>query len=164
MADFARWGVAVEQALAWPTGSFLRAYERSRRSASRTVAEADNIAVAIRKLVESQGDFKGSATRLLERLSTVAPVEAADKFWPKTPNAFGVRLRRLRPALLALGVEVEVSRRGDERVIAISKVTPVVTSVTRHEGGDAPRKRKILMTASQKEKVRKNGRVVGGER
>jgi translation elongation factor EF-4 len=65
---------------------------------------------------------------------------------------------------LALGVEVEVSRRGDERVIAISKVTPVVTSVTRHEGGDAPRKRKILMTASQKEKVRKKGRVVGGER
>jgi hypothetical protein len=164
MADFARWGVAVEEALEWPEGSFLRAYERSRRNASRTVADSDNVAVAIRKLVESQGAFKGSATHLLERLGTVAQVEAGDKYWPKTPNAFGVRLRRLRPALLALGVEVEVSRRGDERVIAISKVTPVVTAVTRHDGGDAPTKRKILKTASQKEKVRKKGRVVRGER
>jgi hypothetical protein len=152
MADFARWGVATERALGWPKDSFLVAYEQNRLAGARTVVEADTVALAVRELMKGDADFDGSATRLLERLRSVASLDNQDRYWPKTPNALGVRLRRLAPALLAFGIRVSVGRDGTGRRITLGRVPQRVVNVVRDRA--RPGKEQPRSTTEVKKDVR----------
>jgi hypothetical protein len=65
MADFAEWVVACEGALLWKPGTFMAAYDANRLDAVETVLEDDDVAMAVRAILERQSKWEGAAGELL---------------------------------------------------------------------------------------------------
>ena len=113
MADFALWATACETAL-WPAGTFLRAYDENRKSATEDVIEADPVAAHIREMWAKHTTWTGSASDLLR----VSADFSADRRstnsagWPKSPRALAGRLRRAQTSLRALGIDIAFTREG----------------------------------------------------
>jgi hypothetical protein len=126
MADFARWVVACEQALAWPNGTFLAAYSANRSLMVETTIEADLVATAVRELVTRRQQWQGSASELLAELNDAANDEMRRlRSWPKAPNVMSGRLRRAAPNLRKVGIDVRTdraARRVRDRRIYLSRM------------------------------------------
>ena len=125
MADFALLGVACEQALGWPTGSFLTAYEKNLKTGHVIALEGSPIVVPLEQFLETHSEWKGTATKLLQELSMLAGPEATRKRgWPASERQVGAQLSRLAPNLRAIGISVEKERFGHERtrLIHLTKV------------------------------------------
>jgi hypothetical protein len=112
MADFAKWVVACESALPWRPGLFLGAYENIRVDAVETLLESDAVAIAVRKLIARQPDWKGTATELLGELNATAADELRKSDnWPKTSRGMSGALRRIAPGLRKLSYTLEFGER-----------------------------------------------------
>jgi hypothetical protein len=113
MVDFARLGVAAEQALGFKSGEFLAAYLENRREARETLLEASSLAVRLRQFMEKHLEWKGKASELLDGLNAVATEqERRRRSWPKTPQHLSGALVRLAPSLRQVGIEVVRDREG----------------------------------------------------
>ncbi len=127
MADFARWGVAVERALGWPKGSFQSAYERNLELANDQAIHSQSVGPAILHFVSSQSAsrWQGTCGELLEGLTRSAGEgERRDRQWPRSPQQLGRLLRRLGVNFRRAGFEVLFWREGklSSRMISIRKV------------------------------------------
>lgn len=116
MADFARLGVALEQAVGWPPGSFLAALEGNRNEAVLEELAENPVAEAIRQILEA-GEWAGTASELLPVLRDASA--RFDSTLPRNPRDLSNELRRLVPALLVAGIQVAFSRTADARTIRI---------------------------------------------
>jgi hypothetical protein len=133
MADFALWATACERTL-WPSGTFLRAYEKNRRSAIERVIDADS---CVRDIMAEQGTWVGTAADLLR-----AGIERGSDFsrsragWPNTPRALAGRLRRAQTFLRTLGIDIAFHREGraGSRVIRIRTAFEDTVSTARDNG------------------------------
>ena len=123
MADFARWVVAAEPALGWPTGSFLKAYTGNRDAIHEIALDAAVIFPSMRTLLES-GEFVGTATGLLDRLAGIVGESATRRSgWPGNATSLSRELARIAPNLRSVGIEVEKRRESHgRRLIAIRTV------------------------------------------
>ena len=93
MADFARFGVAVERAVGWPRGTFLATYGANREAAHDLTLEASLVAGPLRDFVWTVGAWTGTATALLATLAPrVGEPISRKREWPKTPTALGGQL------------------------------------------------------------------------
>jgi hypothetical protein len=111
MADFAVWVTAAEPALGWAPGAFLTAYRGNQRDANELALEASPIVVPLRKLMEQETAWEGTAGDLLEKLAALAGEKAVkEKEWPKRANVLSGKLRRLAPNLAQVGVGVDFER------------------------------------------------------
>jgi hypothetical protein len=123
MADFARWVVAAEPALGWPSGSFLKAYTGNRDAIHEIALDAAVIVPPMRTMLDS-GEFLGTATELLDRLSGIVGEPATRRRgWPGNATSLSRELARIAPNLRSVGIEVE-KRRGSHgrRLIAIRMI------------------------------------------
>ncbi len=113
MADFAWWGVAVEQGNGFAPGTFMKAYGRNHEHTRSAVLE-DPVALAIFELLDARPDgFGGTATEFLNELTRRASsvgVDPSSRYWPKAANTFSQRLKILGPHLRAEGVVIEYMR------------------------------------------------------
>ena len=110
MADFTRWVVAAEAALPWEPGTFLKVYRQNRQDAATAVAEGDVTTPFIRQLIVG-GPFSGTAADLLRQLTALAgETTVRGRAWPKSPQGMASALRRLAPALRAVGIDVSFHR------------------------------------------------------
>lgn len=112
MADFAKLGEAVLQSQGKPAGAFVALYETNRRDSVARNLEASPVAMAIRALADAQHNgsaliFQGTMKQLLDRLSDYREQQDA---WPKSPRGLGDAIRRQRPALAQVGIEIEINR------------------------------------------------------
>jgi hypothetical protein len=147
MADFAHWVTAAEPALNWEPGSFLRSYATNRGSAHELAIEASPVAGAVVRFMDTRDEWEGSATALLEHLSTLAgDSQTKQKEWPKAAHILTNRLKRVAPDLRARGIEVATEvHSGHGRVVRIDRSAKArdeaseasVASVTRSEGPDS---------------------------
>ena len=123
MADFARFGVAVERAAGWPPGAFLATYGANREAAHDLTLEASLVAGPLRAFAETIGAWTGTATDLLDILARRAGEAISRKReWPKTPTALGGEVRRLAPTLRTIGVEVLFNRGARHRTITLQRI------------------------------------------
>ena len=112
MADFARLGEAMAQALGEPEGRFVELFAANRRQSTARSLDASPVGSAIREMADAKLDpiiFDGTMKRLLDDLEGYRPSGEA---WPKTPRGLGDALRRQRPALKTLGITVEIGPAG----------------------------------------------------
>jgi hypothetical protein len=130
MADFATWAVAAEPALGWPDGAFMRAYAGNRASAHELALEASSVGSPVRALV-SAGDWQGTSTELLERLTSIAGESVTRRRdWPADPRALSQELARLAPNLRAVGIGFERKPTGKQRLIFLTGLQSSVSSVS----------------------------------
>lgn len=140
MADFAISATAAEPAFGWSDGTFIAAYEQNRRDMHVSSLESSIVGRVARILAnEWEGEeWVGTATKLLgvvrDRAGEVS--RSPDSELPKSPKAVASDLRRIAPALHALGVEVETNVRqpggNRDRMIVIRLLPPDPSK----EGGD----------------------------
>jgi energy-coupling factor transporter ATP-binding protein EcfA2 len=107
MADFAKWVQAAEPAFPVESGTFRDAYESNREAANQTALESDEVARAIRALVEDQGRWHGKMSELVEELERYIfnpddpPVELSNY------NSLSSHFKRIRPVLREAGIRRE---------------------------------------------------------
>ncbi|MCB1502947.1 MAG: hypothetical protein KDK07_24745 [Bauldia sp.] len=136
MADFARFIVAAEPALPWPTGGFLAAYRRNRGQAIAALAEGDLVATAVRNFIESRETWTGRLSDLYETLSvTMSPEARRSGDWPGNARWFSDRLRRAAPTLKALGVGVVERRGGTGLTVNIGKIASLASLASSDDVG-----------------------------
>lgn len=126
MADFARFGTAVERDQKWPVGSFMEAYAENQRYQMSNVVGDNPLAQAVRALVSSDVEdgisFAKTPTAMLDALNEFPTrAQAASTAWPKSPHSLTKSLKKIVPALRACGVGVEFARSGI-RTITLSRL------------------------------------------
>jgi hypothetical protein len=122
MADFGRWGVALERSQGWPSGSFMCAYGANLKESAATATEADPIFLALTELMdERSGRWDGTMEDLRKELERLVPEKDRTRRWPGSPQALSNRLTRLAPDLRREGWErapLERGKRGRRWLIA----------------------------------------------
>lgn len=129
MADFTKWGVAVEEALGYSSGAFLAAYHANIEDAHTAAIEASPVAVLIFDyLSERNGQgFRGTALLLLQELKkfveqretgTQKLVSKHPRF-PKSANALSAEIARVAPNLAKMGVSHDHGRSNGRRWISL---------------------------------------------
>lgn len=118
MADYAALGEAMHRSQGNLDGSFVRLYLENRRESVARSLESSPVACAIRALVdEHQGQsslvWTGTMKALLEIL---AHRRDGAEAWPRSPRGLGDALRRQRPALAQIGVNVQIAKAGRDGV------------------------------------------------
>jgi hypothetical protein len=128
MADFARWVVAAEPTLGWPTGSFLKAYTGNRDAIHEIALDAAAIVAPLGTLLES-GEFLGTATELLDRLAGIVGESATRRRgWPGNATSLSRELARIAPNLRSVGIEVERRRESHGRRLIAIRTAPEAPS------------------------------------
>jgi len=112
MADFAEWVVACAGALGWEKGEFLAAFEENQNESKAALIENDLFALSLVEFINGPEEpvvFEGTAGFLLSILEARSNITGGNMpaGWPKTAKGTGNKLRRIIPALRAVGIEVE---------------------------------------------------------
>lgn len=123
MADFARFGEAMAQAMGHEVGAFERIFKKNRNESVSRAMEASPVAVAIREMAEnchSEVVFHGTVKQLYDRLKND---QHSLESWPRSPRGLGDAIRRQTPALDSIGVSVvqgDIERINGDRGISIT--------------------------------------------
>jgi hypothetical protein len=115
LADLVRLICAAEPALGWQDGTFLSLYRGSQKQSAASAVDADPLVGSLGPAVS--GGFEGSTQDLLHRLEETCAERRRERWFPKSVEALSHRIRRLAPALRALGWDVELD--GPRRKMSI---------------------------------------------
>lgn len=122
MADFARLGEAMTQAMGSQAGMFERIFKENRSESVSRAMEASPVAVAIHEMAENCKDnivFHGTVKQLFEELSRK---QRTFEGWPRSPRKLGDAIRRQTTALDSIGIKVThggIERFGNNRGVSI---------------------------------------------
>jgi hypothetical protein len=103
--DFARFLLASENGLPWPTGEATEFLVRSRHELYEQALWKDRVALAVIAFQERHGRWSGTMADLLDALRPPSAT-GDDGFWPSTPHKLSRRIKQARPILEARGLEV----------------------------------------------------------
>lgn len=127
MADFAKWGYAIAEALNIGGEAFIEAYQANINQQNEEIIENDPVAHTIALLMDKGSPWEGSATELHEEILKIAEEAKLDaKLLPKTPAILGREINIVLSNLLDAGIRIEKKkdtggRRG--RFFSISRLT-----------------------------------------
>lgn len=125
MADFAKWGYAIAEAIGGYGDDFITAYARDEEDRIIEALDANHLSIAIISLMDDLPEWKGTPTELLITLENVAEEEKINiksKNWPKSPTWITRRLNEIKSGLITLGIKIEQNRDGQKRTITILKL------------------------------------------
>jgi hypothetical protein len=126
MADFARVLAALDAACPELTGGrALQLFAGQRQRIAGEVVDSDLVAAAVVRLIESRGRWSGTAAELLDALTPLGSDgrPRPPKGWPASARGMSGHLRRVTPALRAVGIEVTIpqTRTSGGRIIRVEK-------------------------------------------
>ncbi|NTW15342.1 MAG: hypothetical protein HGA38_03155 [Candidatus Moranbacteria bacterium] len=113
MADFARWGYAIAEALGDGGSTFMTSYrDNIAVQNEQAVSESPVAALVLGLMRLTRGEWKGDSTSLLKELRKVSEdegINAKSKDFPVSPSVLSRRLNEIRSSLQDEGVLVEKS-------------------------------------------------------
>ncbi len=121
MADFARWGYAVNEAISGNGKKFIESYYQNIAGAVEEAILADQVSAAIIAFMNEKTEWEGTATNLLEKLNEIPGVDIKAKTWPKRAHTLTKRLNKMKSALSDYGVSFETWRNGTTRGVTLKK-------------------------------------------
>ena len=125
MADFAKWGVAINSAIkqvdeSW-VADFIKAYEKNIGLQNEEAIQANPAAAAARMLAQEKIVWEGSASELLHEFETSADIEmiylTRHSLWPKDAARLSRSLDRAKTNLKQVGISVDNSRKSHIRIV-----------------------------------------------
>jgi hypothetical protein len=124
MADFARWGYAITQALGHDPKDFLEAYLANAQDRNTEVLSTNPVAVSVMEMLKSTPQWRGTATQLLKQLQLTAGVLGIPTYgedWPRSASYLKRRLNDIKPNLEDDGIKVTFTH-GAQRIIHIERI------------------------------------------
>lgn len=109
---------------------YLEGYAQKHGPPVRTldeVADSDPVLALIISMVNKKGRMSVTASKLLGKLTKRTKRKPYLRLpsWPKSPEAMGKRVRKLKPWLVEAGIEVIEQRSGSQRLLLFRKMTAV---------------------------------------
>src|SRR5690606_32491132 len=110
----------------------LGAYTAGARDVVADVIEGDPFGSALVELMRDRSEWTGTAGELLAALDTLQSPDDSDikprstrpRGWPATPRAAAGALKRVAPALRAMGIDVRKGERSNRGQLYILTATP----------------------------------------
>jgi hypothetical protein len=107
MTDAALWMEAAAPAFGWQRGSIVPVLLKNHADMQMQIVDADLVANAVVRLLESRDEWKGNSSDLLTALNSVTPADRQRmKEWPKSPSSLSQKVRRAAPGIRTLGIAV----------------------------------------------------------
>lgn len=122
LADFAKWGYAIAEALGKSGDQFLADFTQNVKRQNESVVEKNVLCQAVLTLMAEGKPFLAKVGDAHETLKSIAKQDAKDETFPKLPHLMRAALDRLRASLLEHGISYEyLDRAGAGVRILISK-------------------------------------------
>jgi hypothetical protein len=122
MADFARWGCAIAEAIGYEQQDFTNAYQANIDSQNDEAIYASSVAQAILILMVDGGEWTGSPSELLGKLTKIAFERhlETDRTWPKGPVWLTRRINEVEPNLKSRGIEIDHYSNAEGRMFKLT--------------------------------------------
>ena len=122
MADFARWGFAVGEAMGGLGQKFLDEYIENQSIQNKEALDTDIVAVLLMLFMENRYQWDGRVSELYLSLKDFAlqiGINTNCKEFPKQPNGLSRRLNELRSNLQSAGITFESEQRSKGTFVCI---------------------------------------------
>ncbi len=121
MADFAKWGYAVAEALGYGGDKFLKLYERNQVELLDNMLSEDTVLSVLITVLREHHYFKGTVTELLSSLTAVAEENGINTKagWVRDASALSRRLYENQSVLNLYHIEMHRGKANGERYIEI---------------------------------------------
>ena len=158
MADFARWGYSIAEAMEGYDGEdFLRAYYKNIDYSNECTINEDPTAATIVVFMRNQSSWQGYISNLYRKLQEVAASECIDikaYRWPKAAHILTRRLKEVRSNLEKVGITFDTSHDGGGTKIIITNAC-----CAKEDNDRQPRKREIAQQNSENQLGKIFGKV-----
>ncbi len=128
MADFAVWGYAIAEALGYGGDEFLECYDRNIDLQHEEVIGDSLVASFVVELMERRSVWEGSATDLLNEISTDPVYGLRGGELPKNPQSLSRMLNEIKTNLEECGIKIELVP-GQKRRVIIKKVSENIADI-----------------------------------
>lgn len=118
MADFAKWGCAIAQALGYSAETFIAAYDANIKSQNDELLSEHAVASALITLLDECGAWEGTAAQLLKDMRASigrCGEEISTRNLPRSASALSRRLNEIMPNLIDAGIIIEKHPRSADR-------------------------------------------------
>ncbi|GFE56816.1 hypothetical protein [Geobacter sp. AOG1] len=123
LADFAKWGYAIAEALGKSGDQFLNDFSQNVKHQNESVVEKNVLCQTVLTLMAEGKPYLAKVSDAHETLKSIAKRDAKDETFPKLPHHLRPSLDRLRASLLEHGVSYQFMERGSSGVrILFTKV------------------------------------------
>ena len=123
MADACAWAEAGMQGIGAEPLAFYHAFTQAAQDASARIVEGDLVANLVHTLASQRAGFTGTASKLLERMRTMASEQK--RSLPTDATQLSIHLKRIAPALQrAYDYTIEYERTREQRLWHIPNVGP----------------------------------------
>lgn len=126
MADFAKWGYAVAEAMNYGGETFLKIYEENQNELLETMVEEDSLTHVLIEFIQQHGHFEGSMTELLVGLTREAEsMEISTKNgWVKDASVLSRKLFETQSVLSIFHIHMKRGKKNGERFVELWLESP----------------------------------------
>lgn len=111
MADFAKWGFAIAEAMGGQGEQFLADYALNYRMRNEHVAQGNNLCDAVLRMMENRSEYHAEIGVAFELLKKGLKTSSADRTFPSQSKDLRPHLEELGPVLASFGISVEFGAR-----------------------------------------------------
>jgi energy-coupling factor transporter ATP-binding protein EcfA2 len=122
MADYAKFGIALEKVLKLPEGTFMRAYGGHNREKLHKLFDSDPMCLFVEYMIDGSAirsgtSYIGTAGELMANIPRFCKQYGfSPASMPSNPKSLKGRLARIKPVLTAMGIEYgEIPRSSNKR-------------------------------------------------
>lgn len=122
MADFARWGYAVAEALGGLGQAFLDEYAKNQSDRDSEILSSDVVAVLIISFMNDLNEWSGTVSELYLKLTQLAPkigINTRSKEFPARANYLSKRINAIRSNLKSAGITFEYKKKSNAMYITL---------------------------------------------
>lgn len=116
LADFAKWGYAIAEALGQSGDQFIEDYSKNVTNQNESVIEKNVLCQAVLTLMINKPSIDWPVAQAHSALKVIAGEDAKDSTFPKLPHNLRGHLDQLRSTLLEQGISYQFSSRGNSCV------------------------------------------------
>lgn len=130
MADFARWGYAIGEALGGLGNEFLEQYRTNQNIRNVEVIHSNVVATLIVELMKNRSEWKGLISELhkvLEENFLQCGISSKCKEFPAKPNALSRKIKEIESNLKEVGISFTIKSKtaGSEITLINEKIPPL---------------------------------------
>ena len=114
MADFAKWGVAIAEALGGRGNEFLESYQQNVARQNEEVIHENTLAQATLLLMSDIESWNGTVKSAWEKLKEIADPQKKDPTFPGSSRTLCKQLEKIKTNLMDIGITYRIGKRSKE--------------------------------------------------
>ena len=122
MADFAKWGYAIAEAMGYGGERFLKIYEKNQNELLENMISEDVLITVLIEAMKKHNYFKGTVTELLVSLTNMAEKMEIDTRvgWARDASSLSRKLYENQSVLSMFGIRINRGKSNGERYIELT--------------------------------------------